>query len=72
MLKRARTQHRASANDRQQPQTTVGSGIPQHDEIAARAYELWQQRGCPIGSADQDWTQAEMELQHSKTLSSTS
>jgi hypothetical protein len=30
--------------------------------IAARAYELWQQRGCPIGSPEVDWFQAEDEL----------
>ena len=30
--------------------------------IEARAYELWVQRGCPIGSPEVDWYQAEREL----------
>ena len=30
--------------------------------IAVRAYQLWQQRGCPEGSPDTDWFQAEEEL----------
>ena len=32
------------------------------DQIAARAYELWQQRGCPVGSPDCDWLEAQREL----------
>ena len=31
-------------------------------EIAALAYELWQERGCPIGSDQEDWFNAESEL----------
>ena len=30
--------------------------------IAARAYECWQKRGCPIGSDQEDWFKAEAEL----------
>jgi hypothetical protein len=33
-----------------------------HDEIAALAYELWQARGCPYGSSEDDWLRAESEL----------
>jgi hypothetical protein len=32
------------------------------DEIAARAYQLWNERGCPIGSFDEDWFRAKAEL----------
>ena len=32
------------------------------DEIARRAYEIWQARGCPSGDGDQDWQTAEAEL----------
>ncbi len=33
-----------------------------HDDIAALAYELWQARGCPHGSAQEDWFQAAQQL----------
>jgi len=33
-------------------------------QIATRAYELWQERGCPIGSQEEDWFQAEQELRN--------
>jgi Protein of unknown function (DUF2934) len=39
-------------------------------EIAARAYELWQERGCPIGSAQEDWFKAEHELRGGKARTS--
>ena len=39
------------------PTETVEDGA-----IAARAYELWQARGCPVGSPETDWLQAEEEL----------
>jgi hypothetical protein len=32
------------------------------EAVAVRAYELWMQRGCPIGSAEIDWYQAEADL----------
>lgn len=43
---------------------TVGHGIAAfgHAEIAALAYELWQARGCPVGSPDEDWFRAAEEL----------
>ena len=37
--------------------------LPSRDQIAERAFLLWQTRGCPEGSAEQDWLQAEAELQ---------
>ena len=30
--------------------------------IAQLAYVLWQQRGCPVGSAEIDWQEAEQQL----------
>jgi hypothetical protein len=33
-----------------------------HEQIAALAYTLWQERGCPEGSAEEDWFRAEKEL----------
>jgi hypothetical protein len=33
-----------------------------HAEIAERAHALWQARGCPQGSPDEDWFRAAHEL----------
>jgi hypothetical protein len=33
-----------------------------HDAIAALAYEYWLQRGCPIGSPEEDWFRAEEQI----------
>jgi hypothetical protein len=35
---------------------------PTHEEIAARAQEIWESRGCPDGTAALDWEEAEAEL----------
>jgi hypothetical protein len=35
--------------------------------IRRRAYERWQQRGCPLGTADGDWLDAERELLAAET-----
>jgi len=32
------------------------------ETIEAMAYQLWLQRGCPIGSDQEDWYRAEAEL----------
>jgi len=34
----------------------------QHDQIALRAYRLWEKRGSPIGSPEEDWFRAEQEI----------
>jgi hypothetical protein len=51
-------------SDHNQTATTVGHGIAAfgHADIAARAYELWQERGCPEGSSEEDWYQAAQQL----------
>lgn len=38
---------------------------PEHRSIGELAYRLWQARGCPHGTAEQDWFQAEKQLQAS-------
>jgi len=35
---------------------------PTQEEIATRAYELYVQRGCADGHAEEDWAQAQREL----------
>jgi hypothetical protein len=37
-----------------------------HEAIAARAYELWLERGKPENQADELWFQAERELKTEK------
>ena len=46
------------------PVTTVAHGIAtfEHGEIEALADEHWQARGCPHGSAQEDWFHAAEEL----------
>jgi len=43
-------------------QTQPIETVPPHEEIAALAHELWERRGCPIGSPEEDWIRAEQEL----------
>jgi len=43
--------------------TTVSA--PDPEEIARLAYRYWQERGCPIGSSEEDWYRAENELRQS-------
>ena len=44
--------------------TTDVANIPddRHEEVALRAYSLWQERGSPTGSPDEDWFRAEQEI----------
>ena len=39
---------------------------PSEAEIAARAYQCWHERGCPVGSPEQDWRRAEDELRRDR------
>jgi hypothetical protein len=34
----------------------------QHEQIQKLAYRLWEERGKPLGSPDEDWLRAEQEL----------
>jgi hypothetical protein len=53
---------------RQSAAATIGHGIAafNHDDIAALAHQLWQNRGCPSGSPDVDWHRATEELRSRK------
>lgn len=42
---------------------TERSGPP-HEEIARRAYQLWEERGKLHGCHEEDWDRAESELNH--------
>ena len=34
--------------------------------IAQRAYQLWEERGCPYGCPEEDWFRAENELRRDR------
>lgn len=42
---------------------------PTDDEIAARAYQRWHERGCPHGTPEEDWHRAEEELRRERSQS---
>ena len=48
----------------QHSQAAMGHGIAAfgHADIAALAHELWQARGCPDGSPEEDWFHAAEKL----------
>ena len=41
--------------------TEAPKAPPTHEQIATLAYALWQARGCPDGSPEQDWLAAEQQ-----------
>ena len=43
--------------------TTAPAG-PTESAIAALAYQLWQDNGCPVGSDKEDWFRAEAKLKN--------
>jgi len=53
-----------AAQQAESPEISVRSAElpPVHEQTALLAYALWQQRGCPEGSPEEDWFKAEQEL----------
>jgi DUF2934 family protein len=68
-----------SRQTREIRKTSAGAGSeasrttinPDYDAIGALAYELWLKRGCPIGSPEEDWFQAERLLARRNQSTST-
>lgn len=58
-----------SHNAQPHSESTVGNGIATfgHNEIAARAHQIWTARGCPEGSPEEDWSQAVTDLRSRAT-----
>ena len=46
----------------EQPQATPSAAGPTHEDVTTLAYSLWQARGCPEGSPEEDWFNAESTL----------
>jgi hypothetical protein len=44
------------------PKPVAAEKAPTSEMIAARAYEIWQESGCPEGCEQEHWHQAEAEL----------
>lgn len=42
--------------------TVTARRAPEFDEIASLAHSYWEARGCPGGSAEEDWRRAEEDL----------
>ena len=52
------------------PESAGQTGMEQDgslEEVAALAYKMWRERGCPIGSDQEDWFRAEREIRNRKT-----
>ena len=45
-----------------QASTPLAEARPAYEDIALLAYALWQERGYPEGSSEDDWFRAEQEL----------
>lgn len=56
------TTPRGYRGSEEEPTIRLDTATPSSDEIAARAYRCWVERGCPIGSPEVDWERAEEEL----------
>lgn len=41
----------------------VATAAPTNGDIARRAYQIYVEKGCPQGQSEQNWQQAEQELQ---------
>jgi len=56
-------------SDQSEEQAESGAE-PQSDgeDVATLAYRLWQERGCPDGSPQVDWFQAEQLLSEPQTV----
>ena len=54
-------EHYPEQNEVPKDHPQVNDG-PEIEHIRLRAYQLWCERGCPEGSADEDWHRAEREL----------
>lgn len=51
------------SRERRDPMSIDG---PLHHDIEALAYQLWEKRGRPLGSPDEDWFRAQAELQQAQ------
>ena len=55
---------RGQSTSQEQPTISLDTDTlgPTDEEIKARAYQCWHERGCPHGSPEEDWRLAEEQL----------
>jgi Protein of unknown function (DUF2934) len=56
------TQGKTPSQTQKQPRTENPNRSPSQEQIAKRAYQIFQARGGAHGRHDEDWKQAEQEL----------
>jgi len=56
------TEQAAASGDMVRSSAAPRAAQDLQEQIAALAYSLWQSRGCPEGTADEDWFNAEETL----------
>jgi hypothetical protein len=61
-LEHSHEAHRHTKQAHKQDLNGKGADPLRHEDIALEAYGLWQARGCPAGSPDEDWFLAHQEL----------
>lgn len=63
-LSRRALEHSQLAHQRSEKSLVNERGVATfgHDDIARLAHELWQARGCPEGTPEEDWFRAVQEL----------
>ena len=53
----------AESVDQPSPDVQVGEPVSMsEEEVAVRAYQRWVARGCPLGTPEEDWYEAERDL----------
>jgi hypothetical protein len=65
-LEYSQTDHQPGAQAHQNATNEHGFATFGHGEIAALAHTLWQARGCPEGSPEEDWFHAAQQLRDRK------
>jgi hypothetical protein len=65
MSKQTRRLHKPTTGDGSREIPAMVS--PDQANIARLAYLRWLERGCPIGSPEEDWSRAEQDLRSDQT-----
>lgn len=58
----------SSASLGSEPEQVAFDSVTERAEVEQLAYSLWEARGSPHGSAEEDWFRAEEEIQRRRAL----